>query len=166
MCGIASYRSPGAEKLVEKMLAAQKHRGPDASGIYHDGRVRITTPAGEEVLEAPVTGDVALGHNLLSIIGGPQPVTGRGVLVFNGEIYNHRELHGEGSDAEVLLKLIEEQEGDMEEVLRSTVNTIDGTTPSPTMTVKTLHWYATLWVLSHSTIQERPLPPRRRPSGG
>ncbi|MDI6701620.1 asparagine synthetase B [Methanothermobacter wolfeii] len=126
MCGIAGYRGPGAEKLVEKMLAAQKHRGPDASGIYHDGRVRITTPAGEEVLEAPVTGDVALGHNLLSIIGGPQPVTGRGVLVFNGEIYNHRELHGEGSDAEVLLKLIEEQEGDMEEVLRSTVNTIDG----------------------------------------
>lgn len=58
------------------------HRGPDGSGVW-------TAPG------------VGLGHRRLSIIdlaGSPQPmqsVDGRAVIVFNGEIYNYRELRRE-----------------------------------------------------------------------
>lgn len=70
------------------MVASQRHRGPDATGIeiYNDGLA-------------------GLGHNRLSIIdlspAGSQPMTGgngRLHLVFNGEIYNYRELRTELGD--------------------------------------------------------------------
>jgi asparagine synthase (glutamine-hydrolysing) len=61
------------------MVATLRRRGPDDAGYYHDGRV-------------------GLGMRRLSIIdiaGGRQPLysnSGRYVAVFNGEIYNYREL--------------------------------------------------------------------------
>ncbi|MBF0244780.1 MAG: asparagine synthase (glutamine-hydrolyzing), partial [Planctomycetes bacterium] len=83
MCGIAgvigTFKS-GNE--IEAMVKSQSHRGPDANGteVYSGGLAR-------------------LGHNRLSIIdlskAGCQPMTGghgRFHLVFNGEIYNYREL--------------------------------------------------------------------------
>ena len=71
------------------MCAAMAHRGPDGQGVW-------TAPG------------VGLGHLRLSIIdlaGSPQPMAssdGRAMLVFNGEIYNYRELREElrGSGAE------------------------------------------------------------------
>ncbi len=85
-----------------RMNDAQRHRGPDAGGLWSDA-------------------DVTLGHRRLKIIdlssAADQPfhtVDGRHVLVFNGEIYNYRELRTElehmpgvppfrtGSDTEVL----------------------------------------------------------------
>jgi len=64
------------------MVGSQHHRGPDAAGTY-------VSPCGT----------AGLGHNRLSIIdlsaAGTQPMTGadgRLVVVFNGEIYNYREL--------------------------------------------------------------------------
>ena len=71
------------------MCGAMAHRGPDGQGVW-------TAPG------------VGLGHLRLSIIdlaGSPQPMAssdGRAVLVFNGEIYNYRELREElrGSGAE------------------------------------------------------------------
>lgn len=67
---------------VERMAASMRHRGPDDSGAW------VSTPAG-----------LALGHARLAIIdlspAGHQPMvsaSGRYVIAFNGEIYNHRDL--------------------------------------------------------------------------
>jgi asparagine synthase (glutamine-hydrolysing) len=82
MCGIAGHVGPTAQELVPAMLGLLKHRGPDDSGIH----------AGN---------DVGLGMTRLSIIDlvtGQQPMsdsTGRYWIVFNGEIYNFRQLRGE-----------------------------------------------------------------------
>ncbi len=87
MCGITglyhlSTPKPVEASRVERMCDALAHRGPDGAGVW-------TAPG------------VALGHRRLSIIdlaGSPQPMhssDGRVVLVFNGEIYNFRELREE-----------------------------------------------------------------------
>lgn len=87
MCGIAGYlnlrRSPSpSESLVRQMLAMIRHRGPDQFGIYVDGTV-------------------AMGNARLSIVdlaSGQQPITTedeRFWIVYNGEIFNHRELRQE-----------------------------------------------------------------------
>ena len=87
MCGFAgifhlSTPKPVDPARVERMCDAIAHRGPDGSGVW-------TAPG------------VGLGHRRLSIIdlaGSPQPMAsadGRAMLVFNGEIYNFRELREE-----------------------------------------------------------------------
>ncbi len=88
MCGIAGFvgvePSPAEprEALVRRMCAAIRHRGPDDEGVHVDGYA-------------------AIGMRRLSIIDvatGHQPMTdedGRIVVVFNGEIYNFRELAAE-----------------------------------------------------------------------
>jgi asparagine synthase (glutamine-hydrolysing) len=103
MCGIAGiFGNNWKVENLEAMVAVQKHRGPDAEGIYIDR----STVAG-------------LGHNRLSIIdlsdAGRQPMKSRFgnlVIVFNGEIYNYLELKREletefefrtQTDTEVLL---------------------------------------------------------------
>jgi len=86
MCGIAGiFGSTWKRAQLEAMVAIQQHRGPDAKGIYVDA-----------------TGIAGLGHNRLSIIdlseSGRQPmsdITGRYLIVFNGEIYNYLELRQE-----------------------------------------------------------------------
>ena len=84
MCGIAGFISPAradAAALVP-MLARIAHRGPDGQGTV-------------------VEGPAALGHCRLAIIdlqGGAQPLYSEDknfVVVFNGEIYNYRELTAE-----------------------------------------------------------------------
>jgi asparagine synthase (glutamine-hydrolysing) len=77
---------PRAELLdpdrVARMCAAASHRGPDGQGVW-------TAPG------------IGLGHVRLAIIdlaGSPQPMAssdGAAMLVFNGEIYNFRELRRE-----------------------------------------------------------------------
>lgn len=87
MCGIAGIFHCGIPKPVDpervgRMSDALAHRGPDGSGVW-------TGPG------------VGLGHRRLSIIdvaGSPQPMhsaDGRATIVFNGEIYNYRELRRE-----------------------------------------------------------------------
>ncbi len=83
MCGFVGVFREGGEAdpgVIPRMLATIEHRGPDDSGLWHGG-------------------PVALGHRRLAIIdpsiGSHQPFVtedGRGVLVYNGEIYNYREL--------------------------------------------------------------------------
>src|SRR5881397_2563113 len=79
MCGIAGHVGPTARELLPAMLGLLKHRGPDDSGIYSSD-------------------DVGLGMTRLAIIDlvtGQQPMsdpTGRYWIVFNGEIYNFRQL--------------------------------------------------------------------------
>ncbi len=117
MCGIVGYQGSFDPTLLRAMTDAVAHRGPDGQG----GVVLATDTA-------VVT---ALGHRRLSIIdlsnAGAQPMcaapdVGSGMLagltlVFNGEIYNFRELRSElardghdfvsRSDTEVLLHLYE-----------------------------------------------------------
>ena len=107
MCGICGFIGDAVERepVLERMMQAIRHRGPDGSGVFLDGKA-------------------ALGFQRLSIIDleqGMQPMrneTGDRVLVFNGEIYNYRELREElvrrghqfktRSDSEVLLHGYEE----------------------------------------------------------
>lgn len=87
MCGIAGifHQNAGAHAdagTLRAMCDAIAHRGPDGYGVWEGGAV-------------------ALGHRRLSIIdiaGSPQPMAStdnRAMLVFNGEIYNYRELRAE-----------------------------------------------------------------------
>jgi len=110
MCGIAGYAGWGAspaasESHLRAMCGAIRHRGPDDEGHH-------------------VASSVALGMRRLSVIdpaGGHQPIAnedGSVQVVFNGEIYNHRELHAEleraghrletRSDTETLVHLYED----------------------------------------------------------
>jgi asparagine synthase (glutamine-hydrolysing) len=80
MCGIAGFNWPN-QSLVEKMTDTLKHRGPDDQGFYVDS-------------------SVSLGHRRLSIIDtserGHQPMKFKNlVIIYNGEIYNFRELKEE-----------------------------------------------------------------------
>lgn len=109
MCGIAGWlgRLSDAETYGRRMARALKHRGPDAQGIK-------SWP------------EVTLVHTRLSIIdltsSGAQPMPnedGTVWAVFNGEIYNHRELRRNlesrghtfrgHSDSEILPHLYEEE---------------------------------------------------------
>jgi asparagine synthase (glutamine-hydrolysing) len=110
MCGICGKlqfdRSASVSRLlVQDMLDTIRHRGPDDQGVY-------------------VSSQVGLGHARLSIIdlsSGHQPLSnedGTVWIVFNGEIYNYRELRtfllGKGhvfrtqTDTEVIVHLYEE----------------------------------------------------------
>jgi len=86
MCGITGLfgrvDQKSVEVVVNNMTNALYHRGPDDSGVWGDA-----------------DSGIALGHRRLSIIDlskeGHQPMhskCGRYVMVFNGEIYNHKEL--------------------------------------------------------------------------
>src|SRR5262249_15084420 len=105
MCGIAGFLGGFSPSLLEKMNSIQAHRGPDGSGIFYD----------------PAAG-VGLAHRRLAIIdlseSGSQPMwdeTKSLCIVFNGEIFNFRELRKElgrdvfrfrsTGDTEVILQL-------------------------------------------------------------
>src|SRR5881394_781883 len=118
MCGITGIVAPPGARVpldvLQRMTDAIAHRGPDGEGFVVDGRfVPKAAHAGE--------GRVGLGHRRLAIIDlsdrGLQPLTvdgGKTWIVFNGEIYNYRdlraELEGRGcrfetqTDTEVLLQ--------------------------------------------------------------
>lgn len=91
MCGISGcFGRHWNQKQLDAMVAAERHRGPDAEGVYF----------------SPIQ-TAALGHNRLSIIdlsaAGRQPMSNRDGslhIVFNGEIYNYLELRAELSDYE------------------------------------------------------------------
>ena len=122
MCGIAGaiWNTPTAAidaATLERMTALVTHRGPDDSGSY-------CRPCCQEGGSGLVPG-VALGHRRLSIIdpcGNRQPIANEDETVwavFNGEIYNFRELRRrlEGSghrfrtagDTETIVHLYEDE---------------------------------------------------------
>ena len=106
MCGICGVfeKHTDNRELVRRMHEIIAHRGPDAASVHQSG-------------------DVTLGHRRLSIIDldtGDQPIFNddKSVgIIYNGEIYNYRELRAElvergcrfhtQSDTEVILKLYE-----------------------------------------------------------
>ncbi|GAA4590737.1 asparagine synthase (glutamine-hydrolyzing) [Actinoplanes octamycinicus] len=106
MCGIAGEirygERPADVEAVRRMLPALESRGPDGEGLWEHGRL-------------------VFGHRRLKIIdlsdAGRQPMTDEELgltVVFNGCVYNYRELRDElekagyrffsGSDTEVILK--------------------------------------------------------------
>lgn len=112
MCGIAGIvgRTPSKIPFVlSAMVDSLKHRGPDASGTWSDAEA-----------------GVGLAHRRLSILDlsvlGNQPMlstSGRFVISYNGEVYNHQDLRKEldkiraipwrgRSDTEVLLNAFEQ----------------------------------------------------------
>ena len=78
MCGIAGFNGDYSERIVEGYISSLMHRGPDAQSYRK-------------------IDDFVLIHTRLKILdisdGSNQPiVSDKGVLIFNGEIYNYREL--------------------------------------------------------------------------
>lgn len=105
MCGIAGYSGSFTEASLHEAVVEMRHRGPDDEGLYCSPKHSI-----------------GLGHTRLSILDpsplGHQPMISpddRVVLVYNGEIYNHKEIRAEleqkgftfrsHCDTEVLLHL-------------------------------------------------------------
>ena len=106
MCGICGVvENKDNRELVERMCDLLAHRGPDDAGVFQEK-------------------SVCLGHRRLSIIDlqtGNQPIFNHArdkCIIYNGEIYNYRELRSEllkrgrrfhtNSDTEVILQLYEE----------------------------------------------------------
>jgi asparagine synthase (glutamine-hydrolysing) len=107
MCGICGIYGPGSDdkNLLKSMMDILEHRGPDDEGSYIDK-------------------NIMLGHKRLSIIDlytGKQPIYNEDksiVIVYNGEIYNFRELREDlekkghrfytASDTEVIVHAYEE----------------------------------------------------------
>jgi asparagine synthase (glutamine-hydrolysing) len=127
MCGIAGFLSQAmvanadlTEHILSRMTETMSSRGPDGYGTWHDGK------------------SVGLGHRRLAILdlseSGHQPMlchTGRYVITYNGEIYNHSDLRKEletngdapgwrgHSDTEVLIACI--RAWGMEKTLRKCI---------------------------------------------
>lgn len=118
MCGIAGFlNGDWGPEALDTMRDSLAHRGPDDSGQYYDQSARI-----------------GLAHTRLSIIGlstGHQPLANRDgtvQVIFNGEIYNYKELRRElqakghifrtDSDTEVIPYLYEELGADFVKRLR------------------------------------------------
>ncbi len=92
MCGLAGFlafetslKRSNMHQIAKSMTDAIVHRGPDSHDIWQDADVAL-----------------ALGHRRLAILDlspeGHQPMaseTGRYMIVYNGEVYNHLELRAE-----------------------------------------------------------------------
>ena len=119
MCGIGGYRTTdGGIFPAERLKAldhAMVHRGPDQGGVFHEAGIGL-------VIRRLCVIDLATGE---------QPITnedGSVVTVFNGEIYNHRELRQDlesrghtfrsQADTEVIVHLYEEYGDDFLHHLR------------------------------------------------
>ncbi|MBM4434768.1 MAG: asparagine synthase (glutamine-hydrolyzing), partial [Chloroflexi bacterium] len=115
ICGVMTFDGAAPPRpLLQAMTDSLAHRGPDAEGL-------VIVPAPEVAARARV----GLGHRRLAVIdlspGGVQPMTNEDEtlwIVFNGEIYNYRELRRpleprhpfkSQSDTEVMLHLYEER---------------------------------------------------------
>ena len=88
MCGITGFlnstllsQTLDSKTIAQSMVTTLTHRGPDREGVWTEGS------------------DLALGHRRLSVVdlsaNADQPMVsdcGRYVMIFNGEIYNHRDI--------------------------------------------------------------------------
>ncbi len=118
MCGICGKLSYGSktvdEALLKRMCKSLAYRGPNYEGIFVNSKSQNTKT------------QVGLGHTRLSVIdlsdAGHQPMCNEEEtiwLVFNGEVYNFREIRAEleakghrfrsNTDSEVIIHLYEEE---------------------------------------------------------
>jgi len=143
MCSICGYFSDEKvpTRIVTDMLQKTEHRGPDAHGLYVDGKIQWSSEISG--LESSEEAKVCLGHSRLSIVGSDDAIqpflscNGSLSLVHNGEIYNYQELRGllskdhtiedENNDSEILLHLIEEiYDGNLLRAVQSAVKMLNG----------------------------------------
>src|SRR5438105_4239066 len=108
MCGIAGVRTAGGEPplaVLEQMAHTIEHRGPDSGGFHRRNNV----------------GFAIRRLRIIDLTTGDQPITSMcsgATIVYNGELYNYRELREElkrrghrfrtQSDTEVVLHFYEE----------------------------------------------------------
>lgn len=91
MCGITGFYGLHDSEMLNRMSDAIIHRGPDDAGIFEDDTV-------------------GLAHRRLSIIDiscGHQPIVGsdgKTVIIYNGEVYNYKELRKELEEEGVVFK--------------------------------------------------------------
>jgi asparagine synthase (glutamine-hydrolysing) len=88
MCGVSaivSFEPADLSDAISRMVSVMHHRGPDGQGAFLDAATESTR--------------LALGHNRLSILDltdhAAQPMRsrdGRYRLIYNGEVYNYREI--------------------------------------------------------------------------
>lgn len=86
MCGIAGIFNPQGLDVrcpyARRMIQAIRHRGPDAEGIHAEERVQLAS----------------CRLSIIDVDAGPQPIWSEDratCLVFNGEVYNYRELRAQ-----------------------------------------------------------------------
>lgn len=137
MCAITGIIGENIGDKLYNMLLTLKHRGPDKSGVFVEGKISY---GNLEDLTMP-SGNIGLGHNLLSIVGSEvvQPLKkGELIMVCNGEIYNYSQLYSElknksgynfktDSDSEVVLALLTEHyNGSLLKTIPLVVGHLDG----------------------------------------
>lgn len=137
MCGITVITGKNAHIKLYGMLQTLQHRGPDGTGAWADGKVIYGDLSNIKI----PSGSMAIGHNLLSIVGNQekQPLQShRIVLTCNGEIYNYPQLRYElekednynfktDSDSEVVLALINRYyNGSLHRCIRNVLELLDG----------------------------------------
>jgi asparagine synthase (glutamine-hydrolysing) len=142
MCSIAGILSKNGSDIADSitdMLTRMPNRGPDGSGLLLGDKL-LYFKSLSELSKNHFSGDFALGHSRLAIVGGSsgrQPLEscdGRLILAHNGEIYNHKEIREQlsgthkfltKSDSEVIIHLVEQYLGDSDDLIKAIKKTTD-----------------------------------------
>ena len=146
MCGIVGILSKKGENvvpLIGSMLSCMINRGPDGAGIAANRRV-VQSDSFSDLKYHKISGDSALGHVRLAIVGGTcgqQPFSscnGRLTIEHNGEIYNYKRIRkrlvkhhkfATQTDSEVIVHLLEDhfrRNNDLLCAIKKTVAELDG----------------------------------------
>jgi glucosamine--fructose-6-phosphate aminotransferase (isomerizing) len=157
MCGIVGYVGPrAATPIILEGLKRLEYRGYDSAGlavIEENGKIEIRRDAGKlvnlqnRVAEAPLHGNIGIGHTRWATHGPPTPVNahphrakdGNIVVVQNGIVENflplREELMAQGyefasdTDTEVIVQLIHREFAvteDLEEAVRRALKLLEG----------------------------------------
>jgi asparagine synthase (glutamine-hydrolysing) len=145
MCGIVGILSKKGENvvpLIGAMLSCMTNRGPDGAGIAAN-RCVVQSDSFSDLKYHKISGDSALGHVRLAIVGGTcgqQPFSscdGRLTIEHNGEIYNYKRIRkrllkhhtfATQTDSEVIVHLLEDhfRNNDLLYAVKKTVAELDG----------------------------------------
>jgi asparagine synthase (glutamine-hydrolysing) len=146
MCGIVGILSKKGENvvpLIGSMLSCMTNRGPDGAGIAAN-RCVVQSDSFSDLKYHKISGDSALGHVRLAIVGGTcgqQPFSscdGRLTIEHNGEIYNYKRIRkrllahhtfATQTDSEVIVHLLEDhfrRNNDLLYATKKTVAELDG----------------------------------------
>jgi len=146
MCGIVGILSKKGENvvpLIGAMLSCMTNRGPDGAGIAAN-RCVVQSDSFSDLKYHKISGDSALGHVRLAIVGGTfgqQPFSscdGRLTIEHNGEIYNYKRIRkrlllhhtfATQTDSEVIVHLLEDhfkRNNDLLYAIKKTVAELDG----------------------------------------
>ena len=133
MCGIVgSWGEENNYSFVREGLIALNSRGRDGCGVWTNNKSEFRNSPQELPETLSIETSSSIGHVLHSMVGSvAQPLSNKGVLVFNGEIYNWRELAKKydlvvENDAQLLFKLLEKTSSPTLSNLHSLLHQVDG----------------------------------------